>query len=356
MAESITIGPPEGAPSAAQHSTFQPAPQEILRLRERIGRVQRARGDAILVDPEGAVLPVRVSPIGNELLPVLVEGASLEQLAERLHARYPKARDVEAKLRQFLDQLNVAGMLETSPPRERRPHTRWQLFNPDPLARRMARLLNRLPSWLAHGLLLALLGAATLGLFLVVQGSLRPHPAELIRRFNLLGLLAFVVVVAPLHELCHAIACRAAGAPVSAAGLIFHGGLIPGPYVDTTQAYQVKERSKRFWIPAAGPLVDYLACGAAAWLDVATQGHGMVGGAAHYLLLLCALFCYLDTNPLTPSDGSHMIEALLDDEMARKTALSRRRARLAPFKVKMLYRAACFVHLAAAGLVLRWLW
>src|SRR5206468_11474523 len=74
-----------------------------------------------------------------------------------------------------------------------------------------------------------------------------------------------------------------------------------------------------------------------------------------YVLLLSGLFVYLDTNPLTPSDGSHMLEALLDDELARASALSRRRAALSTRPVVNTYRLVCVVHFLVAVLIVGWL-
>ncbi len=86
-----------------------------------------------------------------------------------------------------------------------------------------------------------------------------------------------------------------------------------------------------------------------------TGGDGLVGRASLYVLLLSCLFVYLDTNPFTPSDGSHMLEALLDDELARTTALSRRRSPLSMRPVINTYRLVSVVHFLVAALIVAWL-
>ena len=87
---------------------------------------------------------------------------------------------------------------------------------------------------------------------------------------------------------------------------------------------------------------------------VLTHGNGLVGRASLYVLLLSGLFVYLDSNPLTPSDGSHMLEALLDDELARASALSRRPTTLSTRLVINTYRLACIGHFLVAALFLGW--
>ncbi|MEW6708009.1 MAG: hypothetical protein AB1430_24445, partial [Pseudomonadota bacterium] len=200
-------------------------------------------------------------------------------------------------------------------------------------------------------------GAAALAAVVMLAFSPRlPHPGALFAQFSAWGLAIFVFGVVVLHEAAHAVACRLAGVPVGDAGLIFHGGVMPGPYVNTSHLYRVERRAPRFWVAAAGPLVDFLALGAAAaWLLATDDPASAAAQAAATLFLLCAAFLYLDTNPLTPSDGSRMVEALLGDELARRSALTRRRARLSGWKTVAWYRIACSTHLQlSAGLLFGW--
>lgn len=322
------------------------------RIRPGVARVQRPTGMVLVEPAEGR--SVRVSTAAHDLVPLLVEGASFESLAQRLQERHPRAADVEAKLRRFLGQLDEAGLIGTSEPtRARRAMAPWVSFDADPLARRLAGPLLRLPA-AAGWAMLALLGAAALAAVavLIARGGL-PHPMALFTQFSGLGLLLFIGAVVPLHELAHALACRLAGVPVGDAGLMLHGGLMPGPYVNTSGMYRVARPAPRFWVAAAGPVVDALGVGAAAAWLLADPGNA----AATTLLLLCTVFVYLDTNPLAPSDGSRMLEALLGDELARRSALTRARARLSHFKTVAWYRIACSLHLqgSAALLVTWWL-
>jgi len=321
-------------------------------IRAGVARVQRPTG-MVLVEPQSG-RSVRVSSAAHDLLPLLVQGASFDTLAARLRERHPGARDVDSKLRQFLAQLEQAGLLgQGAAPRV---HPRWIHFEADPAARWLAAHVQRLPSRLGWGLLLLLcLSAAAAVAALLWRGGL-PHPSALFTQFSLLGLLLFVAVVVPLHEAAHALACRLSGVPVGDAGLLLHNGLMPGPYVNTSQMYRVAAKAPRFWVAAVGPLVDALGlAAAAAWLLALGPHSEELRAAASTLLLLCAAFLFLDTNPLAPSDGSRMLEALLGDELARRSALSRQRALLSSHKTVAWYRVACSVHLQGSA-VLLYLW
>jgi Coenzyme PQQ synthesis protein D (PqqD) len=332
----------------------------LYRIRPGVARVRRAHS-VVLVSPERG-RSVRVSSTADDLVPLLVAGASFADMAQRLRERHPRAADVEAKLRQFLGQLEEAGLLGTRvPPRRPRVTARFALVNPDPFARWLAERLLRWPRGLAWSLLAAASVAALAALAVLVVSGRLPHPSALFTQFSLYGLALFVLVVL-VHEAAHALACRLSGAEVGEAGLILHGWLMPGPYVDTSHMYRVASRWPRFWVAAAGPLVDALGAGAAAaWLltlDGSLPAQAEQVQAATTLLLLCTVFVFLDTNPLMPSDGSRMLEALLGDELARRSALTGSRARMSSMKTVALYRIACSMHLqaGAAIAVAWWIW
>jgi putative peptide zinc metalloprotease protein len=297
------------------------------------------------VSPEGTSI-LRISDLADELVPLLVEGTSVDALAAHVAQRRPGVRLVEAKLGEFLKRLDACGLLEgsTAAPQALWPDRRIELCRPDAFARTVARLIGLVPRPIV---LLALAGAIALSGYHILAaflGPRRPSPADLLWLFDPLGAAAFLLLVVPVHELCHAVACRMAGAPVGGAGLVRHRSLLFGPYVDTTQAYRVPGRWARFWIPAAGPLVDLLAAGIAASVAASTNGAGLAGRAATYTFVLSLAAFYFDTSPIGISDGSRMLEALLDDDLARRSALTPVRSRLSPRSSIVLYRTACVLH------------
>lgn len=324
----------------------------LYRIRPGVAKVQRAN-TLILVSP-GDGRALRMTAVGEELLPLLASGAVFGELVQRLRQRHPGATDIEAKLAAFVDQLTRGGLLDADNAQSgrRRPSTRFALFHPDPVAAWAAARIRAVPAIVGRLVMMFALVAALAGIGTLIGHGRLPHPSALWTAFSLWGLLLFVLVVVPMHEAAHALACRLAGQPVTEGGVILHGWLVPGPYVDTSQMYRVSNLWERFWVPAAGPLVNLLALGAAAWwLTLAGGQPDEALRAASTLFLLCAVFVYLDTNPLAPSDGSRMLEALLGDDLARRSALSRTRARLSSRKTVAWYRIASSAHLQLSALL-----
>lgn len=326
---------------------------ELYRLMPDVDIVRRANSLLLVSRSTGA--SVRVSPAAEPLLPMLAEGSPLTALEATLQQRHPLARDIGAKLHVFLQPLLRSGVLGAgdTPVRRRRGWARFELFHPDPFANWLAQRVLALPQALRRGLLGALLLAAVAGIVALVASGRLPPAATIVDEFSVVALLLFAFVLVPLHEVAHALACRLAGVEVGAGGILLHGGVMPGPFIETTQAYRVQGRWPRFWIPAAGPVVNLLGAGLAAWMLV------LAGAGPHPVtacfFMLCVMFVYLDTNPLGPSDGARMLEALLDDELARRHAWVLRRLRDADRLAALRYRRVCIAHFATAALLL-FLW
>ncbi|MEP7185015.1 MAG: site-2 protease family protein [Rhodanobacter sp.] len=334
----------------------QPQSVQRYRIRDGVVRVER-KESIILVSPDDGT-SVRMSPVAEELMTLLAQGAHFDQLATKLREKHPTALDLSPKLSGFLGQLARAGLLDNgdkAAPRSWRA-PRLVVFHPDRVAALVARGIKLLPTWLTWSLLYLALFIAVLGVAGLIWAGQLPPLSGVVTEFSGWGFAIFVLLVVPLHEASHAIACRLAGAPVGVAGVVMHGWLVPGPFVETSQSYRLRERSKRFWIPAAGPVINLLATGAAAWgLLLIGPRYPDAPAILSYVFLLGAIFIYLDTNPLSPSDGSHMLEAILDDELVRRSALSKKRSRLSARKNVAIYRIACSTHLQASA-VLAYFW
>lgn len=324
----------------------------MYQIRPGVAKVRRQQSFLLVAPDSGS--SVRVSPIAEELMPLLASGARFDQLAARLKTNHPTVKDVEPKLKGFLDQLLRSGLLSAQVQVSRRRHDapKIVLFHPDPWAAHIARWVSVVPAWVRWSILVALLIGAVAGVLGLVWERSVPGLRDIILAMNPIAIGIFVLVVVPIHEAGHAVVCRFAGAKVGPAGIFLHGWLIPGPFVDTTGAYQIRERWKRFWIPAAGPIVDLLAAGAAAWVLLTYGGaNETVKAVASSLFLLCAVFLFLDTNPLAPSDGSRMLEAAMDDELARRSALSPKRALLSHWRAVAWYRVACAIYVQATAVI-----
>jgi putative peptide zinc metalloprotease protein len=304
---------------------------------------------------------VRASPAAALLLPLLREGADFESLRASLQAAQPAAVDIRSKLAGFLGALVQSGLLldgsaEPGAAGPRRTKHMYPLFSPDRPAAAAASVFALLGrrGGVAAAILAALAALAAIAA-LAGAGGL-PRLPDQVQALHWGGVLLFFLVVAPVHEFAHAVACRLAGENVGKAGILMHGGLVPGPYVDTSQSYRIPGRWQRFMIPAAGPFTNLLAAGAVAAALLFGGWDSEVTAVLQGLLLFCLLFLFFDTNPFTASDGSHCIEALLDDELARRHALRPAVATVTDPAVVKRYRAAMVAWAAIGALLFAWWW
>ena len=224
----------------------------------------------------------------------MFRGTSKNQLENLLKERYPDNNDISSKLAKFISQLERNGLLESSCSQVKTSGT--QAMEGLKFATRIHWLIKQLAGSTkcrggyggchlpGHYYWILWIGAG-------LPGKKEAVFLDVFYHFDLLGFAVFLLIVIPLHEFAHAVACRLAKAPVSGAGIIFHHRLIPGPYVDTTQGYRVMGRWKRFKIPAAGPFVDFMASGVAAWVIIWTGQEGPFTPPAYFVMCISLLFC-----------------------------------------------------------------
>jgi peptidase M50-like protein len=351
-----------GSPTDAAAVTAVTAPPTgeddggLLRLRPGVRRIDRPNGP-LLVAPEGTSL--RVGATVAAVVPLLGEGISFEGLAAHLRRRHPGAADLEPKLRILVDQLAAARLLEGGEdpkPAAKQPRG-LRTLDVDPLARALARplrwLLAAVPKPVALGLGGAVAAAAATGIVRLLTSPLRPQLTGVFHLSNLGGLALVLLVAMPLHELGHAVAARCLGVPVERLGIGIGFG-IPRLMVETPAARFLSSATQRFWIPFAGPLTDFLVAGAAAWGMLLSQ---RAAPAVVVLFAFTLLSFGLNTSPLPQGDGSHMLEAILDDDWARQGALFGRRSRFSTSRGLGIYRGVAVVHsvLVLGALVGWWL-
>ncbi|MBB3192866.1 site-2 protease family protein [Roseateles terrae] len=72
---------------------------------------------------------------------------------------------------------------------------------------------------------------------------------------------AVLLVEMSLHELAHALACRAMGARTRGFGIGLMWGVLPIVYTDTTDAYTIPSRYRRMFVSFAGPMVNIMSFG-----------------------------------------------------------------------------------------------
>ena len=331
--------------------------KERIKLRDGVSCHRRSNDIVLLIPPEGTA-PVRINRIGEELLPLLFKGTTREQLETILIGRKPSCVDVSLKLMRFLSMLADRGLLESSRSNvesvPKKPF-RLRLFDLDPTVRVIAVWINKTPCWLRWFFTVVSVIWALFGIVMVLLETGQSIYLDIYNRFDFIGLVLFVLLVVPSHELAHAVACRLSGTPVSEVGIVFHHRFLPGPYVNTTQGYRVTERWNRFKIPAAGPFTDLFFCGLASWAVMIDIQNLQVSQTANFVMILSLLILYFNMNPFTPSDGSHMLESLMNDELLREVAVYGRKSGFTNPKAVMVYRLACVLYLVVFIVTVVWI-
>lgn len=311
-------------------------------------KIVRRKSSIILVE-NATGYSVRVSPVAESLLPSLKDGASFEQLREILERARPDAVDIESKLSAFMATLIQGGVVintQDSAIESKRSAlcNQYPLLEINGICRRLAAPLRVLPSVLRRLLLVFLVGFPFVSLFHLWMTNGLPTLRYLMENVHWLGAVAFFLIAVPIHELCHGISCSLSGAKVGKFGIIMHGGLVPGPYVDTSCAFTVKDRWSRFLIPAMGPLCNLLFAGLAALALSFGALTGEYQRVTESFLLVSLLFVFFDTNLLGSTDGSHCLEALVDDELARKYAFKKPSSSTVDSSSVKIYRRSILVY------------
>lgn len=329
---------------------------ERISFRPGLRVVQRA--EHIVLFSAGDARAARIPRAASPLLRLLEQGAQRSEMQRALQTAYPGDPTIAIKLDRFLFRLEEAGLLDSGGAgiENRGSWRRWNLLDIDPVARRCAQVLSALPRLPSNLLLTTLTAFSLAGIAAVLSASPHPDFQLLVANSSVWGIAFFFFFVVPIHEFAHAVACRAAGVPVLGMGLLFHGGIIPGPFVDTSSTYAVTDRWLRFRVPIVGPLVDLWAGGIAAWLlrlgSLSPHMHASVAS----VMFLSTIFFFLDTDPLLKTDGSRALEALLDDELARRAAFMKSGKTLSAKRVIWSYRFACVLYLCVVTILAVTLW
>ncbi|WP_239162528.1 cyclic nucleotide-binding protein [Paractinoplanes rishiriensis] len=136
----------------------------------------------------------------------------------------------------------------------------------------------------------------------------------------LAGAIVLVVLnagVLVLHELSRALATKAAGREVSAAGLAFYFG-IPSFFVDTTDAWMAGRRA-RMLVAVSGPAGALLLAGVVQLGGLAVPA---LGGLAFKLAFLLYLNAFFQLSPFLPLDGMYLLMDWLEVPSVRARGLA----------------------------------
>ncbi|HEX9999200.1 MAG TPA: cyclic nucleotide-binding protein, partial [Actinoplanes sp.] len=132
-----------------------------------------------------------------------------------------------------------------------------------------------------------------------------------------LVLVLLNIVVSSLHQVARALAAKAAGREVPAAGLLVYFG-IPTVFVDTSDVWMAGRRA-RMLVAAAGPLSALLLAGV---VQLAGLALPVLADSAFKLAFLFYLNAFFRLSPLLPLDGQYLLTDWLEIPQLRVRALA----------------------------------
>lgn len=187
---------------------------------------------------------------------------------------------------------------------------RIRLFDPD-------RLLNWLLPKIAFFWTRTFV-VLSLGFILLAAGLLCANAHGLITsfryalRWETLALVWLTLLtMTTCHEFAHGLTCKRYGGEVHEVGILFLF-LMPCLYCNVSDAWLLREKSKRLWITLAGGYCDLCVSALAAFVWRATLQDSFVNYLAYILLSVCGARILLNLNPLIKLDGYYLLSDLLD--------------------------------------------
>jgi multidrug resistance efflux pump len=161
--------------------------------------------------------------------------------------------------------------------------------------------------------------------------------AALVSRFTqayspstLLVAWAIVATVTLLHELSHGLACKRFGGNVHEVGFLLMF-FMPCFYCNVSDAWLIKEKSRRLWVTAAGPVCDLLLWALAVFIWRLTIQDSLINYLAWIALSVLGVRLILNCNPLMKLDGYYALSDVLEIPNLQTRAYERVRGHVRRF-------------------------
>ncbi|MEA2720907.1 MAG: putative peptide zinc metalloprotease protein [Candidatus Eremiobacteraeota bacterium] len=314
---------------------------EMLQLRDDVR--ESVIDGTLMLQSRTDVRAVKVSRSASHLLPPLKNGATLDELCDVFGRRLSEAQ--RSQVSDFVGVLGRAGLLQSSAKASKGAMVRYATCDLSaPLSALGARLrASRALTTAAIAVLVVVMLAILAG-----AGAVLPHLAAIEHAIArppislLAGVIALFAIVIPLHELAHGVVAGACGIERTRF-VLARRGFVPTVFCETPGSSLIPGRLLRVLVPAAGPLVDlgFVVLFGLLALHVTAFGSFFAAAACTSLIALV-----LDCNPYSGSDGSRILEILLDDDHARASALSRTSGVMSMRPSARIYLGVAIAYLA----------
>lgn len=314
-------------------------PAQAVRLRpDLVVSEQTTRGTTafVLKDPTSERF-FRLGEIEHFIARQLDGTATLDEIRGKVESTFGAPLPAET-LTGFVSRLRGLRLIEDGPPEERREAQRSRRIRGDPLYLRVkafdperlfARLAPGLSFLFTPSALVLSLGVVALGTwsFLTARAEIGRDLARLAgpRTLFLAWLSMFFTITA--HEFAHGLTCTRFGGKVREVGfmLIYFQ---PAFYCNVSDAWMIRERSRRLWVTFAGAYVDVVlwALGILVW-RVSEPG-SPPGNLALIVMATCGIRTLFNLNPLIKLDGYYLLSDWLEIPNLRRRAFGYLRSAL----------------------------
>jgi multidrug resistance efflux pump len=138
---------------------------------------------------------------------------------------------------------------------------------------------------------------------------------------------AILFVFTTLHEFAHGLTCKHYGGEVHEVGFLLMF-FMPCFYCNVSDAWLIRERSRRIWVTLAGGYCDLCAWALAVFVWRLTLPHSLPYHLAWLVMSICGGRVLFNLNPLVKLDGYYIVSDWLEVPNLRQRALGRVAAHL----------------------------
>jgi putative peptide zinc metalloprotease protein len=251
-----------------------------------------------------------------------------------------------AELDQFIELARFQGLLDTSGTADSKAAVISAVSRPSSLTNFARNILywrvsffdpNRLFNWLEPRLRFVWTGAffwTTLLLIVLAAWQFWMHWAEFkdyffesLRWETLVVAWLIIFAVTTCHEFSHGLTCKHYGGEVHEVGFLLMF-FMPCFYCNVSDAWLIREKSKRLWVTMAGGYCDLVCWALATFLWRASLPYSFPYHCAWIVMSVCGGRVFLNFNPLVKLDGYYLVSDWLEIPNLRKRALDHVASRL----------------------------
>ncbi len=183
------------------------------------------------------------------------------------------------------------------------------LVNPEPALRALEPYLRVIWRWPGFIVWLALI-ISSLGVVVAHADQLSSSFNGMLDPKNLVWLSVLFILIRAVHELGHAMACKAMGGRCTEIGVMLIGFLLPLPYCDATSSWKFAETWKRVHVACGGMIIEIFFASIATFIWAFGEVGLLKTLAFNTMVISSVSTIVFNANPLLRYDGYYILSDL----------------------------------------------